>query len=210
MPGKTYIIFLIFLAFPALRAQQPAATFIDEFDGPRLDLARWVPHDPYSRSSNDFQLSGGQLHIGPGAALSTFGLFSQTYGHFEVRFKAPAAKGLRARFRLMPIPLAQLPAIDVVETSGRASTTIFFANRWGTEQTERSFGDSFTVADLSADFHTITLDWNRERLQWSVDGKEKFRCVDGVPHVPMFLVLDLLGTEPADQTFDVKYVRVSK
>lgn len=196
------------MLLPALIGQAPEATFADEFNAPQLDLARWVPHDPFSRSANEFRVSDGQLHITPGSALSTFGVFAQTWGRFEIRARAPAAKGLRPRFRLMPIPLGQLPTIDVFETSGNAPGKIRFGNHWGTEQTERSFGDTFTVADLSADFHTITLDWNRERLQWSVDGKEKFRSLDGVPQQLMFLVLDLAGTGPANQTFDVDYVRV--
>jgi len=208
MRVKSYICLALFLLFPALKAQAPGATFADEFEAPQLDLSRWSPHDPFSRSSNEFKVSGGQLHIVPGTALSTYGIFAQTWGRFELRARMPAAKELRARFRLMPIPLGQLPSIDVFETSGNSPAKILFANRWGTEQTERSFGDSFIVPDLSADFHTIALDWTRERLLWSVDSKEKFRSVDGIPQQPMYLLLDLTGAASASQTFDIDYIRV--
>jgi hypothetical protein len=212
MQRKTLTIAAIFLLFASLHAQQTVPSFADEFNAPQLDLARWVPHDPQDRLNNDpssrpasdLRISGGQLHIPPGSAVSTFGIFAQTYGRFEIRAKAPAARGLRARFRLMPVPSGPLPAIDVFEASA-APSKIFFANHWGTEQTERSFSES---SDLSPGFHTIAVDWTRDHISWLIDGKEKFRSIDGIPHQPMYLLLDLAGAGAAADTFDVDYVRV--
>jgi beta-glucanase (GH16 family) len=199
-------LWMFFLFLPILHGQQ-SPTFADEFNGPALDLARWVPHDPFSRAAGDLSVSGGQLHLAPGGALSTFGIFAQKYGRFEIRARSTAAKGLHPRFRLMPIPLGLLPAIDVFETSG-APTRVSFANRWGSEQTERSFGDSFTVADLSAGFHILAIEWERDHIAWFVDGKEKFRSIDGVPHQPMYLLIDLPGEREGGLTFDIDYVHV--
>jgi beta-glucanase (GH16 family) len=222
-------------------------TFADEFNGKELDLARWVPHDP-SRTSRDLQLqayapeslalSGGQLHIVArrtaaneipvhydgqdreyiSGVVTTYGTFAQTYGRFEIRCRIPAGQGLRPGFLLRPVPLSPLPGIDVFETAGSVPSKIFFANRWGTEQTERSFADSFTVSDLSADFHIIAVEWERNQITWSVDGKERFRSVDGIPHQPMYLLIDLavggrLAHAPDQSTalpasFDIDYIRV--
>lgn len=222
-------------------------TFDDEFDGRELDLSRWTPHDPWGRV-RDHQLqaytpealsvSGGQLHIVARRAaagqlpvkydgkdreyvsgiISTFGTFSQTYGRFEIRFRAPAGRGLRAGFLLLPVPLGTLPEIDVFETAGSAPSKVFFANRWGTEQTERSFGDSFPGPDLSSGFHTISIEWERDRITWSVDGKKTFESLDGIPRQPMYMLIDLavggrLAHSPDASTilpasFDIDYVRV--
>ena len=115
------------------------------------------------------------------ASSAPIGTFAQTYGRFEIRCRVPAGRGLRAGFWLLPVPLGPLPEIDVFETAGSPPSKVFFANRWGTEQTERSFGDSFTGPDLSSGFHIIAIEWDRDRITWFVDGKEKFQSVDGVP-----------------------------
>ncbi len=222
-------------------------TFDDEFDGPQLDLAKWAPHDPFgivedgqlqAWSPEAVTVSGGQLHIVArrttsdearvkydgrereymSGIITTFGLFEQTFGRFEIRFRAPTGRGLRPGFLLLPVPSGTLPEIDVFETNGSAPSKVFFANRWGTEQTERSFADSFSVADLSNGFHTVTMDWERDRITWSVDGRKIFECADGVPHQRMYLSIDLavggrLAQAPDNTTslpasFDIDYVRV--
>jgi hypothetical protein len=188
-------------------------TFDDEFNGAELDLSRWVPHDPRGQQLKSFapevsSVSGGQLHIGVAGAVSTFGTFSQTYGRFEIRCRVPAGRGLLPRLLLLPVPLAPLPQIQVFETTGISPSKVFFANRWGTEQTERSFGDSFIGPDLSTGFHTISIEWDRERITWFIDGKEKFQSVDGIPRQPMYLLLDLVGSPGESASFDIDYIRV--
>jgi beta-glucanase (GH16 family) len=222
-------------------------TFADEFIGADLDLSRWTAHDPFGQTRDRqlqayapeaLHLSGGQLHIVAQRApvnqvpvrydgkdreyisgiISTFGTFSQTYGRFEIRCRIPAGRGLRPGFLLLPVPVGTLPEIDVFEAVGNPPSKVFFANRWGTEQTERSFGDSFTGPDLSAGFHTLAIEWEPERITWFVDGKEKFQSVDGIPRQPMYLLIDLavggrLARSPDASTilpasFDIDYIRV--
>jgi beta-glucanase (GH16 family) len=224
-----------------------ALTFADEFNGTELDLSRWTPHDPWGHvrdrqlqayAPEALTVSGGQLHIAArrtqanqlpvrydgkdreyvSGIISTFGTFSQTYGRFEIRCRVPPGRGLRSGFLLMPLPLGPLPQIDVFQTIGSSPSKVFFANRWGTEQTERSFGDSFTGPDLSAGFHTLSIEWGRDRISWSIDGKEKFQSADGVPRQPMYLLLDLavggnLARAPDASTtfpasFDIDYIHV--
>jgi beta-glucanase (GH16 family) len=116
------------------------------------------------------------------------------------------------------VPLGPLPEIDVFEAVGLPPSKVYFANHWGTEQTERSFGDSFTGPDLSNGLHTLAIEWDREKISWFIDGKEKFRSVDGVPRQPMYLLIDLAvggrlarspdGSTTLPASFDVDYVRV--
>jgi beta-glucanase (GH16 family) len=200
-------------------------TFADEFEKSDLDLSKWSPHDPLGRPNaprsqeqalEAIEIGDGHLRIiarsGRAAAgtITTFGKFAQMYGRFEIRCNVPTGRGLRPRFRLLPIPLGQLPGIDVFETTGSAPSTVSFANHWGTEQTERSFGDSFAVAGLSTGFHTFAIEWDKDKIVWFVDGKEKFRSLDGVAHQPMFLELDLAAAEAAGLpgSFDIDYIHV--
>ena len=148
--------------------------FSDEFSATPLDLSRWSPNDPILRRPSDpSTIAAGTIQVSSLGLITTYGLFSQAYGRFEVRCRIP---GGRPRISLLPVPSGSLPAIDIYP----------FANHWGTEQTERFYG---TESDLSPGFHTIVLEWDHDSLRWFVDGKEKFQSADGVPHQPMYLIL---------------------
>jgi hypothetical protein len=185
---------LLFLA--PLYAQNPASnpSFDDEFSGAELNLSKWIPHDPRAAvlSPEAVIVSGGQLHLS--GTVSTFGLFAQTYGRFEIRVRASVG----SEFVLEPVPNGTLPRIDVFRITG--TDKVFLGNRWGSEQTERSFGDSLTVPGVLKDFHTIVLDWDRDRIAWFIDGKKTFESTDGVPRQPMYLVIR--------HAADIDYVRV--
>jgi beta-glucanase (GH16 family) len=220
-------------------------TFDDEFNGGQLDLSLWSPHDPWNQTRDrqlqaytpdSIRLADGQLHLDArrtgkanrvrydgkdrdyvSGIVSTFGTFSQIYGRFEIRCRVPAGRGLHARFSLMPVPLGPLPEIGVFEVAGSAPARISFANHWGSEQTHRSFGDTFPGPNFSAGFHIVAVEWDPGRIAWFVDGKEMFRSEEGVPHQKMYLLLELavgggLGLLPDDSTplpasFDIDYVR---
>lgn len=227
-------------------------TFDDEFNGAELDLLHWSPHDPWGKvrdrqlqafAPDSVSVGGGQLHLvaqrtteakpvrydGEGRGyvsgiVTTFGTFAQTYGRFEIRCRVPAGHGLRAGFSLFPVPLGPLPEIEILNVSGNTPATISLGNHWGTEQTHRSFGDSFPGPDLSKAFHTVAIEWDADKIAWFIDGKETFRSVDGIPRQPMFLMLDLavgggtgnIATRFPDEStgfpasFDVDYIRVYK
>src|SRR5580698_9975059 len=192
------------------------STFDDEFNAADLDLSRWVPHDPFGHlhAPEALMVSGGQLHIALSGAVSTFGLFSQTYGRFEIRCRVPTGQRLRPEFRLLAVPLGPLPESEVFQTTGNAPSKVHFANRCGTEQTERSFADTFTGPDLSIGFHTLSVEWDRDRITWFVDGKEKLQSVDGVPRQPMYMLIELAGggrvadSSSVPTSFDIDYIRV--
>jgi beta-glucanase (GH16 family) len=231
---------LSLILIPALLlAQKPhdsnwVLTFADEFDGAELDLGKWSPHEPGGQARDAhpeaITLGGGQLHVTARRAnkgyvqgiVTTFGTFAQRYGRFEIRCRVPAGRGLRASVSLRPVPLAPLPAIGLLEVYGATPSTILFADDWGTEQTHRSFGDSFPAPDLSDGFHIIAIEWDQDKILWSIDGKDKFQSVDGVPRQSMFLALELAvgggagslsartpdGSTSFPASFDIDYIRV--
>ena len=191
-------LLVAFLLIPLLLPAQKRFTFSDEFNGTELDLFKWVPHDPWAsaRTPDPPAVTGGELHLKAGQTVTTFGLFSQVYGRFEIRFRVPAANGNKALFRLLPVPLGPLPAIDVFSSAG---PELFFGNHWGTEQTERTFGDSFPAPAPA--LHMVAIVWDRAKITWSIDGKDKLHSTDGVPQQPMFLLLE--------GPLDVDYIHVN-
>jgi hypothetical protein len=197
-----------FAVAAALLSQERPATpaFSDEFDGRELDLTRWIPHDPFgaAQSPAAAEISNGRLRLN--GTIATFSLFSQIYGRFEIRCRMPPSRGARVEVRLLPVHLGTLPAIDLFTAGTNGASRIFFANHWGTEQTERSYGNWFDAPDLSAEFHTVAVDWGRNKISWSLDGKSKFQSVDGVPQQPMFL--EIGSQSPDGAPLEVDYVRI--
>ncbi len=234
-------------ARPAPRAatQQAAnwvQTFADEFDGRELDLSRWAPHDPWGRERpREVQAYvPGAIEVRDGVAriaarreraryderdreftsgmMTTYGSFAQLYGRFEIRCRMPAGRGLESKFWLLPVSSGEVPAIDVFDAIGSELTRALFGNRWGDARTERSYSGGYVVGDLSADFHIVAIEWDNDKIVWFVDGKERFRSVDGVPHQPLYLAISLAvgglqAKYPDESTkfpavFEIDYVRV--
>jgi beta-glucanase (GH16 family) len=129
----------------------------------------------------------------------------------------PVGRGLEPKFWLLPLT-GEIPEIDVFDAVGSEPGKALFGNKWGDEKTERSYSGSYPVGDLSADFHVVAIEWDAEKIVWFVDGKERFRSVDGVPHQPMYLAISLAigglqARYPDEDTkfpaaFDIDYVRV--
>ena len=216
---------LLLLACASATAQNWVPTFTEEFNGREVDLSKWTLHDPLSSlpdqsATGAVTVSAGQLHLasqrnpdtgrGRGSCIiTTYGMFAQRYGRFEIRFRAPSESGLRSQFVLLPVPDGTLPKIEVFQAG--EPRKVRFANQWGTDQTARSYGDTFTVADLSNGFHTAAIEWEHDHITWFLDGKKTFESRDGVPQQAMYLVMDLTWSgDHAGSSFDIDYVRVYK
>lgn len=237
------LVFTSVLSGQNLAKPQPwNLTFSDEFDRQELEFPKWSVSDPWGHARNResqawvpsaVQAEGGNARIAArreaarydgqqreytSGILTTYGSFAQMYGRFEIRCRVPAGKGFDTKFWLLPIPSGEIPAIDVLEAIGSEPSKAHFANRWGDEKTERSYAGAWNTADLSKDFHVFAVEWDKDKIVWFVDGKERFRSVDGVPHQPMYLAASLAvgGTEagwpdsttPFPAFFDIDYVRV--
>jgi beta-glucanase (GH16 family) len=208
--------------------------FDEEFDGGALNYAKWSPHAPAGLALDGIQswvaeaitISGGEAHIEArktkmgftSGIMTTFGTFSRTYGRFEIRFRMPAGRGLEPQFRLLPVPEGEIPSINVMDAIGSDPTEALFANRWGDAHAERDYRGSYKVGDLSIGFHVIGVEWDEEKIIWTVDGVERFHSFDGIPHQPMYLAVSLtVGSEEAGEpdehtrfpaVLDIDYIRV--
>ena len=217
-------------------------TLSEEFDGHELSFPKWVPHDPWGHERNRegqayvpsaIQVRDGMALITARRELATYdgtqreftsgimttlGSFAQTYGRFEIRCRAASGKGLESKFWLLPVPSGEIPGIDIYDVVGSEPSKALFANTWGDEKTERSFTGSYNVSDLSDGFHVVAIEWDENRIVWTVDGQERFRSTTGAPHQPMYLAASLaVGGAQAkypDRTaefpavFEIDYIRV--
>jgi beta-glucanase (GH16 family) len=190
-------------------------TFSDDFPGTELSFPRWTPHDPWGHERNRegqayipeaISVKNGEVQIVArresarydgrqreftSGMLTTMGSFAQAYGRFEIRCRVASGVGVESKFWLMPVPSGEVPAIDIVDVVGSDTKKALFGNRWGDERTERSYGGSAEAPDLSDGFHTVVLEWDEKHLVWSIDGKQKFESISGVPKQPMYLAAGL-------------------
>jgi beta-glucanase (GH16 family) len=71
---------------------------------------------------------------------------------------------------------------------------------------------------MSDGFHIVAVEWDENRIVWTVDGTERFRSTTGVPHQPLYLAVNLavggLQAKYPDQTtgfpavFEIDYIHV--
>jgi beta-glucanase (GH16 family)/O-antigen/teichoic acid export membrane protein len=142
------------------------------------------------------------LHYASGL-INTAGRFSFTYGSVEIRAKVPAGRGLWPAFWLLPEDRTWPPEIDVFEILGDDTNTLHVTAHSGLHipvgAASAQTGRAVRVNDLSSDFHVYGLTWTKEKLVWSLDGKQVFKAKTPADlSKPMFLVLNLAvgGTWP--------------
>lgn len=219
-------LLFVLLTLPTLfRAADPPdpsvwePTFVDEFDGDRLDYTKWTPRDPWGVVRNDelqayvikaFHVENGFLKIRcedvpafyDGAKrefrsgmMTTTGKFSQQYGRFEIRCRVPKGKGLWPAFWLLPEPPAWPPEIDVLEILGHEPDKVYFSNHWPApadpDGNSLSQTGEFKGIDFSKAHHTFAIEWEENLIRWFVDGVERHRSEREVPDTPMFLLVNL-------------------
>ena len=201
------------IAAPAVAAPtglQWTSTFSDNFssasslDGWTYDLGNnngWGngESETYTNSSNNVNLSGGNLNIqAVGTATSsgtyytsgritTQSLFSQTYGLFQFSAQLPAGAGLWPAIWMMPTNSVyggwpQSGEIDIMESQGTLTNqvqgSLHSGNSYNTENTQYQV---YTLPnnESTTSWHTYDLQWEpvanasggtQVELNWYVDG----------------------------------------
>jgi beta-glucanase (GH16 family) len=110
--------------------------------------------------------------------LVTFGKFSQTYGRFEARIKAPIGDGFWPAFWLMPISNTHGNGwpyngeIDIVEMKGRLVNNVSSAIHFqGINNGHRYLAKETNLFNNSRidEFHVYAVEWTPGKLEFSVD-----------------------------------------
>lgn len=204
-----------------------ALLWSDEFDGPRgtpVDARHWTHElggdgwgnrelQRYTDRPANAALDGdGNLAIVArrdageytSARLVTHGKVELTYGRIEARMRLPRGRGIWPAFWMLGANLPGTPwpscgEIDIVENLGHDPRTIY-----GTVHGPGYSGRNGIACshehdvDLANDFHVYGVEWQRERVAWSLDGRVYGELtaagVGGRPWVldhPLFILLNL-------------------
>jgi len=182
----------------------PKLTWSDEFNGTSLDQSKWNYQtgdgcpgncgwgnhelEYYTNSTNNVSVAGGNLALtaryqanynGTGknytsGKLVTAGKFSQKYGRYEARIKAPTAAGIWPAFWMLA-DNTNWPGtgeIDILECANANPTTWFgtlhYASTSGAHQSKGATW--YTPTPLSNDFHVYAVEWNTTQISWFIDG----------------------------------------
>lgn len=138
------------------------------------------------------------------------------YGKLEVEAKFPSGQGLMPAIWLLPVSGDPLPEIDIAEVLGQQTNLLYNVVHWNNGKKRRSFNDTSTI-DLSSSFHTYGIDWNEDRIVFTLDG-EVTHVSNYSPDVPMYLYLNTAvgGVWAGDPyltnevTFEIKRVLYSR
>lgn len=210
----------------------------DEFDGNRLDPAKWevfgdskrrdgwwVKEDSYLDGQGHLILrtkkDGERYTCG---AVRTRGRFEHAFGYYVVRCQLPKQPGHWPAFWIMGDGVGKVgdggrdgTEIDIVEIPWRDGTITMNLHWDGYGKDHKSAGTKVKLPELTAGFHTFSLQWTPTEYVFYADGKETWRsAAGGVCQVPEWIKLtEEIGKWGGDITqaplpdeFVVDYVRV--
>jgi beta-glucanase (GH16 family) len=168
------------------------------------------------------------------ARLKTLGLFPVTYGKVEARLKVPFGQGIWPAFWMLgdTSKARGWPAvgeIDIMENIGKEPATVHATLHGPGYSGGNGIGKPYSLAAgrrFAEDFHTFTVVWEKDSLEFFVDGNSYHRLTpSGLPagaawafDHPFYLILNLAvggdwpGNPDATTVFPqqmlVDYVRV--
>jgi beta-glucanase (GH16 family) len=165
-------------------------------------------------SSNLSIIDGGGLRISStgvtdGGMIETIDHY--LYGYFECRAKIQNGRGLWPGIWIYDKSLVSKPEIDImerIEDSKIICTTHLNGNM---------LPKTFTVGDLSTDYHIFAAYWGNGKVVFYLDNVAIWETTTYIPSVPMALMLDLFpdgyldgSTSPAlfPAHFDIDYFKV--
>ena len=216
-------------------------TWQDEFDGDSVDVQKWViadghwshngeeqyyaPDEVYVEDGNlrlrsryrqyhDQSFTSGHIHS----------QYFQRYGRIDISARLPGTKGMWPALWLLSANGGWPPEIDILELLGHEPNTVHMSAHWGpleNGQKPWEIGQTatahFTGPDFTQDFHLFTLEWYPDSLRWLIDDVVRFKSLDGIPHEPMYLIMNTAvggfwpgspdGTTILPLYDDIEYVR---
>ncbi|PZD79421.1 family 16 glycosylhydrolase [Mesonia sp. K7] len=166
-------------------------------------------------------------------SINTFKKFHIQYGKIEVRAKLPKGNGIWAAIWMMSIDLETLGwpnagEIDIMEYVGKEPNTIHSTVHypWENFLGYASKGGKIDLENLTEDFHTYTIVWDAEKIDFMVDSNSYFSFnlaeISEENHPfrrPFYLIINLAlgGNWPGKidksifpQEFIIDYVKVYK
>jgi beta-glucanase (GH16 family) len=193
-----YIFLLLFLsAYNSIKSDVPAGynlVWSDEFEGSSLDTTKWVFNigaEPnwgnnelqyYTNRQENIYLADGILHIRArhesfegskytSARITTRKKFDFKYGFIEARIALPRGMGIWPAFWMLAAN-DKADEIDIIEAVNTENIVYSTCHWYPNGEYTHESGATRTF-DITQ-FHTYTVLWNENVLQFAVDGNEHF------------------------------------
>jgi len=114
---------------------------------------------------------------------------AQTYGRWDVRFRADAADEITVHFLLWPLSEKWPPEIDFFENFGGSRDSALAFLHWLENGERRQTSRDLSGVDFT-EWHTVAVEWRPGRVDFLLDG-EVWDTISGdqVPDEPMWLGL---------------------
>lgn len=150
----------------------------------------------YTDSEKNVFVKDGMLHIVAlkesfknkeytSAKLLTYGKHSIQYGKVEVRAKLPKGLGSWPAIWMMPDSFKEGKSwplcgeIDIMEHIGRRQDEVHFSlhtKTYNFQNEESQFTEVMNLPDMSNQFYTYGMEWDEEKISFSVDGETLAIC----------------------------------
>jgi beta-glucanase (GH16 family) len=151
--------------------------------------------------------------------VMTWQKFSFLYGHIEARVLIPYGQGLWPAFWLLhDANEDNSNEIDIMESVNNEHVD-YFSDHYNLNG---QFLHATSEAPITDGWHVLALDWQKDKLVWSIDGVAKFSITDPnkIPGTQMNIILNLAvggdwpGSPDSSSVFPahflIDYVRISK
>lgn len=213
--------------------------FQEEFEQPQLDLTRWNTQYWWGRVNGQelqyyeedaFSINDGKLNIQArrnklhdknytSGVITTLNTFSFQYGYVEVYAKLPKGRGLWPAFWLLSTTRNDRSEIDVFEVIGHDPNTVYMTAHYINENGEARFSQGkYKGTDYSAGYHIYAVEWTKDSIVWYIDGVERHRENNNIPHESVYLLANLAvgGKWPGNPdsktvfpaNYQIDYIRV--
>jgi beta-glucanase (GH16 family) len=103
--------------------------------------------------------------------------FHQQYGVFEIRARMPKGRGFWPAFWLTPVDRSWPPEIDILEILGHEPTKVYSTAHTKQDGKHSALAVTAQIPDSSLDFHTYSVDWEKDNITWYFDDVE-------IGHIP--------------------------
>jgi beta-glucanase (GH16 family) len=148
---------------PQMRGTGPAALNLKSVTASDQGLeisARRIPADALPYTWGYKYMSG---------RLNSRASLAQTYGYFEARAKVPSGDGLWPAFWMLPARGGWPPEIDIFEVLGRDPSVVYHSIHTGVWSKPNHFTHKYQTDDLSKDYHTYGVWWDRDVIRFYLD-----------------------------------------
>ncbi|MGH3301314.1 MAG: glycoside hydrolase family 16 protein [Streptosporangiaceae bacterium] len=145
----------------------------------------------------DGQTSNGQpkTYFCRSGMVTTYKSLSFEYGYVKITARLPSELWMWPALWLAASNLQWPPEIDMMEHWGLAGgTTGVFLHPVTNNPTLRLSGVGTwvkTTTDLTQGWHTFSIYWTPAEIIWYIDGHKVFSLTNGIPHQPMYLIMNL-------------------